>query len=211
MVNGALIHKVLSGNATEAEKAELQAWILSDPDHAEEFDDIKLLYDNASNIEERIIERDDEFYDGLRRIQGRIKALKRARKKARVYRIAGIATLVSIIIITVSLYLFNLNKRSAISLEPPRQVGSSIASGIRLTDNLSFEDVALETIVDLLEDRYHLIFKVGSKEILSCRFTGTFYRGITIDEMIRTLAQSQNFSYTVVNSKTYALHGKGCP
>lgn len=205
-----LIHKVLSNSATESEKVELQTWIATDPNHAEEFEDMKLLYDNTSNIADRISERDDGFYDGLRRIQGRIKALKRARKHARFYRTAGIATLISALIIA-AIYLFNLNERFGVTPETPRETDDAIILGIRLDDNLSFEDAALESIFDLLEDRYQLTIKVSSERMLSCRFTGTFYRETTMEEMIRTLAQSENFNYTVENKKTYVLNGKGCP
>lgn len=203
-----LIHKVLCANANEAEKAELKAWISSDPGHAEEFEDLKLLYENALNIEERIAERDDKFYGGLRNIHDRIKALKRGRKKARLYKIAGIVIGISAIVITVSIYLFNLHKPIP---QLPDKINDGITSGILLYGNLSFENTTLESIFKILEDRYHLTFKVGSKELLSCRFSGTFFRGLTIDEMIRVLAQSENFNYTVVNSKTYELHGEGCP
>jgi len=206
-----LIHKVLSGNGDEAEKAELNAWISSDPAHAEEFEDIRLLHESSLNIEQRIMERDDKFYDGLRRIQDRIKTLKRRRKKAILYKIAGIVTLVSTLIIIVSVFLFNLNKPSKLISAPPNKISSTTISGIQLYDNLRLEDATLESILKLLKNKYHLIFQVRSREILSCRFTGMFSRGITIDEMIRVLSQSENFSYTVVNSKTYELHGKGCP
>lgn len=197
-----LIYKVLSGKATEAEKAELQTWIGSDPAHAEEFEDIKLLYDNASNVTERIIADDEEFYSGLRKIKSRIKALKQARKNARLYKIAAVVTLLSIVAIMASMDIFNVNKWSA--------SGNPITSKIVLDRSLSFQEATLESIFKLLQDKYHVIFEVGSGDMLSCRFTGTFYRGITINEMINTLAQSENFNYTVMNGKTYAVHGKGC-
>jgi ferric-dicitrate binding protein FerR (iron transport regulator) len=63
-----LIHKVLSGDATEAEKAELNDWISSDPNNAEEYEDLKLLYEGSVNIEEKINERDDQYYSNRKAI-----------------------------------------------------------------------------------------------------------------------------------------------
>lgn len=200
-----LIHKVLCGKASDAEKAELNAWVSSDIDHAEEFDDIKQLYEGSLDIGQRMTERDPTFYDGLLNIKHRIKALKRAREKSKIYKVTGMVTLLIVVGMIATVHLFNAGKFSKLNTEAP-----DAKDGIRIYDNLRFQDATLETIFHLLEDRYELVFDVDSDEILSCRFTGTFYRGITIDEVVRTLAQSENFDYRNPDFGTYALSGKGC-
>ena len=200
-----LIYKVLSGSASDAESSELRAWIASDPDNAEEFEDIKLLYEGSLDIEEKIGERDSHFYEGLQKIQDRIKALKDER--AGPYKRAGIV--VSISAVTIVLFMCFYYWREPLARRTDT-MGNTIPSSIVLHDNLAFDEATLESIFSMLEKRYRVKFNVASEELLSCRFTGTFYRGIEIDEVIRVLAESEGFNYTPEDAASYALYGSGC-
>lgn len=203
-----LIYKVLSGGANDAERAELKAWIARDPNNAEEFEDIKLLYEGSLNIEEKISERDAHFYEGLRKIQDRIKVLKAESVAGRSYKRAAIVASISAVIAVLSICLFKWS-------EPParqaHEVAHTIPLAVRVQDNLAFDNATLGSIFEMLQERYELEFKVVSEELLSCSFTGTFYRGLAVDELIRVLAESEQFSFRVIHPATYELQGKGCP
>jgi hypothetical protein len=201
MDRSALIHKALTTKANKAEIAELNAWLSSDPSHAEEFNVVKLLYERSLNIEERIIERDDKFYNALRNIQNRIKALKHGKKKAKRYKIAGAAVLLSGMVIVASIYIFNSNTASKSHDEPVQKT---------LSDNLQFENATLESICEILENKYQVILKVKSEQLLLCKFSGTFHRGIAIEDILHIFSQSGGFNYTVVDAQTYELYGRGC-
>lgn len=75
-----LIHKVLSGDASELEKGMLNKWMESDPANKQEFDEIKYIMDSPSN-QENTVEQNDSFHDGLRKIKRTIDVLKRKEKK----------------------------------------------------------------------------------------------------------------------------------
>ena len=77
-----LIDKVLSGKASEHEKEELDKWIATDPETRGDYGDMKLLWDNARGIGDT--ERGDIFYDGLRKIESKIKLLRKKRYENRV-------------------------------------------------------------------------------------------------------------------------------
>ena len=74
-----LIDKVLSGKASEHEKGELDTWITTDPETKADYEDMKLLWDNARSIGD--IEHDDTFYDGFRKIETRINLLRKKIRK----------------------------------------------------------------------------------------------------------------------------------
>jgi hypothetical protein len=198
-----LMYKILSGNATESEIIEFNSRISNEPDYAEEFEDLRLVYESSLNIEEKIVERDDQFYDGLRKIQDRIKALKRAKKRTKRLKIAGISAAIAATFFISVLYVLGLNSPSRLPI-PNSQ-------GIVLNENLNFEEASLESIIDLLEGKYHLVIKVSTNELLSCRFTGMFQKGLTIENVIRTLAQAEDFNYKIIDRETYEFRGTGCP
>lgn len=70
-----LIDKVLSGKASEHEKEELDAWVAADPETKADYEDMKLLWDNARRVGN--IQHDPTFYDGLRKIEGKINLLRK--------------------------------------------------------------------------------------------------------------------------------------
>ena len=203
-----LIHKFLSGQASELEKVELSEWIATDPANKEDFEDIKFVMDSAKNVDERI-DRNDPFYDGLRKIESMIEVLKRKDRKIKLYKILSFILAGIIFSIAIATYVFDWHPYSKIQVITTVKSDANNEQTIILY-NLKFDNDTLGGIIDTLEDKYGLVFKVSSEELLSCRFTGTFYRGISIDDIIRTLSQSIGFEYTTLNAQKYELHGKGC-
>jgi hypothetical protein len=198
-----LMYKILSGNATELEINEFTSRISNEPGYAEEFEELRLVYESSLNIEEKIVERDDRFYDGLRKIQDRIKALKIAKKRTKRFKIAGISVAIAATFFMTFLYVLGSNS--------PFRLTIPITPGIVLNENLDFEEASLESIIDLLENKYHLVIKVSSNELLPCKFTGMFQKGLTIESVIRTLAQAEDFKCKMIDQETYEFQGTGCP
>lgn len=203
-----MIYKVISGQATENEKAELDRWIAFDPSNKEDFDDMKFAVEGVKNTEERI-QRSNSFYDGLRKIEGMIEFSKRKKKKMRLYKLAGLAVALIVFSLT-TLYFFEWPPYSKIQVNSTEWDAIDKGTDKILLTSLKFDDVTLDEIISTLEKKYGLTFEVSTEELLSCRFTGTFYRDITVDDIIRTLGQSIGFDYSTLNKQKYELHGKGC-
>lgn len=203
---GKLIYKVLSGHASEVDKEELNNWLAEDPANAEEYEDIKLLYQADLDFDKNENEQDEHFYDGLRNVQIRIDRIKRKRKIVEFGKLVGASVIISSIVFVVTLNQIHSYRKKEITKESGKST-----SAIFLSDNLVFEDVTLKKIFDTLESRYHLSILTGNKNLLSCRFTGTFYRGISIDDLLYTLAESEDLNFTIKAPGEIELEGKGCP
>lgn len=192
-----LMHRVLSGTATDAERDELHQWISSDPLNAGAFEEMKILYSNDD-----LTGSDEEHYEGLKKLQDAIKQLKQEKRKQRWYNNIGVSILISAVVFIVSIYLFNL--------DTPRQRTDNVAD-IVLSNDLQFNNATLGSILELLEDQYHLAFTTNTCDLLSCTFTGTFYHGISLADLIRTLAQAENLKIIFVDDKKMEISGGGCP
>lgn len=192
-----LMHRVLSGTATDAERDELHQWISSDPLNAGAFEEMKILYSNDD-----LTGPDEEHFEGLRKLQESIRQLKQEKKRQRWYNNIGVSILISAVVFIVSIYLFNL--------DTPRQRTDNVAD-IVLSNDLQFNNATLGSILELLEDQYHLAFTTNTRDLLSCTFTGTFYHGISLADLIRTLAQAENLKIIFVDEKKMEISGRGCP
>ncbi len=204
-----LIHKVLSGQASELEKVELSEWIASDPANKEDFEDIKFVMDSAKNVDERT-DRNNPFYDGLRKIEGAIEVLKRKDKKIKLYKTLSLISLGLIFSFGIAAYIFDWHPYSKIQITTTiNNDGNNVQNKI-LLENLKFDDDTLGRIIAILEKEYGMVVKVSTVELLSCRFTGTFYRGISIDDIVHTLSESIGFEYAALSEHNYEIRGKGC-
>lgn len=192
-----LMHRVLSGTATDAERDELHQWISGDPLNAGAFEEMKILYSNDD-----LTGPDEEHFEGLRKLQESIRQLKQEKKRQRWYNNIGVSILISAVVFIVSIYLFNL--------DTPRQRTDNVAD-IVLSNDLQFNNATLGSILELLEDQYHLAFTTNTRDLLSCTFTGTFYHGISLADLIRTLAQAENLKIIFVDEKKMEISGRGCP
>jgi len=200
MDKSTLIHNVLVGRASEQERTELKEWISSDPLNAEEFEDMKILYsDSWDNDPDH---HDEQFEEGLRKLQEAIRTLNQKQKRKFLFKTMSASLIISACIFILITGLFRRD-----NLDFQKNVRGS---ELLLSDNLRFKEATLESIFTILEDKYHLAFAVNTKDLLACKFTGTFHRGITIEEMIGTLAQAGNFEYTFVENNKMQISGKGC-
>lgn len=202
-----LIHKVLSGDASELEKGMLNKWMESDPANKQEFDEIKYIMDSPSD-QENTVEQNDSFHDGLRKIKRTIDVLRRKEKKNRLYKILGLiltAVIFSMAIVTYTVQRHPFSKK---------QMGETVHSDAQmesktLVENVSFDNVPLSDLFNSLKNDYGLVINVKSKELLACRFTGTFSRGISVDAIMYSLSKANGFNYTI-DSGNFEIYGKGC-
>jgi hypothetical protein len=95
-----LIYKVLEGEASEAEKAELSDWISASEENKSEYQDIKLLWEISNDI---INESDDHFYDDLRKIKA---TMQTKNKPPKTYKNRVIIFLLIIILILAAIALY---------------------------------------------------------------------------------------------------------
>lgn len=200
-----LIYKVLAGQATETEMKELDKWMASDVKNVEEFEDIQLLYEADRDFDKNhSVEVDENMPDGFRNIQERIAKVELKRKRIKRTKTAGISLLLSIIIFIVSIHQINRMRRyeSASPIPGTKQP-------IVLEGNLAFNNASLKSICEILESSYPLRIHVENSRVLECPFTGTFYQGTPIDEIVQTLAQSGGLQISGANG-SFSLSGKGC-
>lgn len=184
MDKASLIFKVLSGEATKEEQAELEQWIAQNEANKSEYEDLKLLWDNTSA--ERQVE-EEHFYDGFARIKSKFKQKRSIRRRKR--SITWISIIVTIVLVTVALFVIT---------DP--------ASNMLLR----FDNAPLEEVIPELEKEFHINIETGSAEILACRFTGTFYKKDDEQALIRSLSVAMNLKYEILNHHVYQLTGSGC-
>lgn len=201
-----LIDKVLRGKATESEKANLTRWIAADPANKADYDDLKLMYENAAKTIENIGD-DDPFYDGLRRIESAIEILKKKGKKIKRHKTIRIVLGIVAFFMAVMAGSWLRSHYTETQLSTRREGKDTV---MVLSAPLRFDDATLEEIIKTLEEKYGLAFNVSTKELLTCRFTGSFSRGSSIPDIVRFLAESMGFDYKILSRHLYVLHGEGC-
>ena len=182
MDKSVMIFKVLSGQASELEKEDLDRWITQSDANREEFDDLKLLWE-SSREEQR---KDNHFYDSLYKIQAKIRQRQR-RKRSR-------------FIVWIGLVAMGLTGLLLYFAFPP-----TLSS-----DNLRFNHTPLRLVVDALESKYHIQIEAENKEILACEFTGSFYMVDNPQDAIRSVCSALSLKYEVVSEERYRLTGFGC-
>ena len=77
------------------------------------------------------------------------------------------------------------------------------------TRRLEFNKTELRQILELIEELYHITFSVKEKEVLTCRFTGTF-NNAKLENILRTLSFSMDIEFTSRIGNYYVVSGKGC-
>lgn len=193
-----LIQKLLSCHIGQTEKEGLDAWTSLKGGNLEELNNRA----TAPNVAEVLGERDDKFYEGLRTIQGRIEVIKRRRKRFRSY----VKLVVLLILTAVFVATGSLLNKPPISTVMRTDKSASGTLEISLTENIVLEAASLGYVLKLLESEYNVEFSVSDAELLSSKFTGTFSRGTTMEEALRTLGQSGNFTYTLRTARTFELN-----
>lgn len=178
-----LIFKVLSEEASQDEKTELENWIAQHQNNKAEFIDLKLLWDSANSDSANTSE---DFYVGLIKIQSRIKKSLSARRRNKAIMwicVIGIA-------IMATTYLF---------------VTSSSSSGL-----LRFDKAPLTEVIHTLDREFHINVIIGSDKILKCKFTGTFINKKNDLDLVRSLSEAMDLKYEVLKGNVYRLTGSGC-
>jgi hypothetical protein len=181
-----LIYKVLSGEASAAERNELAEWIGQSAENKAEFEDIKLLWASSKGTGARATYRFDE---GFMKIKARMRAEIRRQNWVR----SGIRTAVIVLSGLILFLLFH-------HFRP----GASGAEGLR------FDGVSLEEAIGVLEDEYNIAIEVDDMDLLKCRLTLILFRVDSAPEVVTSLAQSVNAEAALLSDKRYRLSGRGC-
>lgn len=179
-----LIFKVLSGEATPDERAELEQWIAQSEANKSEYEDLKLLWgtsDVASNIE------DENFYDGFVKIKSKFKQRRAVLRRKRLFMWTSV--MIATVLITIALFVTTDPASDAL---------------------VRFDDAPLAEVITVLENEFHIDIETDSREILVCRFTGTFYKKNNEQAFIRSLSNALNLQYELKSHHTYRLKGSGC-
>ena len=89
------MEKVIAGKASPEEQKDFEAWLLLSNDNREEFEHVKWLTENADNTER---DPDDPFYDGWKRIKGKMASIQKRRKLVRIIKVAvGVIALLAVL------------------------------------------------------------------------------------------------------------------
>jgi ferric-dicitrate binding protein FerR (iron transport regulator) len=185
MVTTSLIYKVLSGKAGQAEKAEVEEWIASSDANKEEYDDIRLLWDQARDTDSS--PSDAHFYDGFYQIKTLMQRKRRSRKRKKMT--SSAVAMAGVIVIGFFL------------LYP--------GSGRESRRYHKFESASLGDIINTLERDYDIRIGVEQRKILTCRFTGTFYND-PVEDIIETVSTGLNLHWESLREGKYRLTGGGC-
>lgn len=175
-----LIFRVLSNQATSQEVKELDAWVNQSKDNREEYEDIKLLWDNSQENEDN--DKDDSFYDGLNGIKQTIQGRKRQRQ-------ARVILLIFALIFVLYLALSNVPwSREPISLQ--------------------LVDVPLSDLPIIFRERYKVDVTVPDN-LLACQFSGILYHESAVDAL-RIIAESLDLTYLKIDKDSFVMVGNGC-
>lgn len=177
-----LINKVLSGKANPSEKKELDDWVAKSEANREEFEDIKLLWENSAMPGDHHPEDDNGFEKIRQRIRQRFK-LKR--------RIRYFINTITLAIVTV---IFVLLLRQTWLSSP---------------DGVQFNDTRMNEVIKILEEKYDIKIDVGNSELLKCQFTATFYK-IDMQLALKSIEHSLNVEFIVQRKSRYNLIGNDC-
>lgn len=184
MAKASLIFKVLSGEASKDEQAELEQWIAQSEANKSEYEHLKLLWDNTSAESQ---DEDEHFYDGFARIKSKFRQRRAIRRRKRL--ITWTSVIVATVLVTIALF---------ITTDPASNV------------LVRFDDAPLAEVITVLETEFHIDIETDSGEILACRFTGTFYKKDNEQALIRSLSNALNLQYEIMNHHAYRLRVSGC-
>lgn len=181
-----IIYRVLSGTASSEEKEEVERWVALSKSNREEYEDLRLLYQFSKvNPETRGDSRLPERFERIR-----CAATARLARKARTrqaYRLAGALACFGLAAFLWSHVLINTQPAS-----------------------LQFRDEALRHVIPVVERRFGVEVHVDEDALKSCRFTGTFYRVDTPDDILHSISQAVKANLVVAGPGKYRLFGGGC-
>lgn len=177
-----LIYKVLSGEANPSEQKELEDWIGKSEANREEFEDIKLLWENSSMTNDQSDDEDSGFEKIKQRMQHRLKVKRRLRY--------ALYTILLAIVAVLFVLLF-------------RQTWLSTTNGAR------FNNAQMNEVVTFLEKQYHIKIDVDNSKLLHCQLTATFYK-VNEQMALKSIEHSLNVEFIVQSKSKYSLTGNDC-
>ncbi|MFO7259470.1 MAG: DUF4974 domain-containing protein [Bacteroidota bacterium] len=187
MISSDNIFRVLSGRASAEEREQVERWVALSKANREEFEDLRLLYRFSQDTLENF--RDENFYERFEKIRCAATArLIRKERTNRAYRLG------------VALACFAL---AAFLWSHVMMINSHPAS-------LKFRDEALRQVLPVVERRYGVEVLIEEDALKSCRFTGTFYRVDTPDDILHSISQAVKANLVVAGPGKYRLFGGGC-
>ncbi|HRJ29730.1 MAG TPA: DUF4974 domain-containing protein [Cyclobacteriaceae bacterium] len=177
-----LIYKVLSGEANPSEQRELEDWIAKSEANRQEFEDIKLLWENSAMTGDQPQEDDNGFEKIKQRMHNRLK--KKRRLQYALYTI-----LLAIVAVLFALLL--------------RQTWLSTTNGAR------FNNAQMNEVVSFLEKQYHIKIDVDNSKLLHCQLTATFYK-VNEQMALKSIEHSLNVEFIARSKSKYSLAGNDC-
>ena len=177
-----LIYKVLSGEANPSEQRELEDWIAKSEANRQEFEDIKLLWENSAMTGDQPQEDDNGFEKIKQRMHNRLKKKRRLRYALYTIILAIVAVLFVLLL---------------------RQTWLSNTRGVR------FNSAQMNDVVAFLERQYDIKIDVDNSKLLHCQLTATFYK---VDERmaLKSIEHSLNVEFIVQSKSKYSLTGNDC-
>src|SRR5690606_15963051 len=77
--------------------------------------------------------------------------------------------------------------------------------------DIFFDNVNLHGVTMELEERFGVSFIFSNDAIRNCRFTATFLRDQTLEQILNVIAEFHHLHYEFKNNATIFLEGSGCP
>ena len=177
-----LIYKVLSGEASLDEKQELDEWVTKSEANQEEFEDIKLLWENAPLPSD--IEQDETGFEKIRqRIQ------QRSRRKKQIRHILYACLVVTLAIILILLIW---------------------QTWLRNSDGIQFNNTGMNEVIKMLENEYQIQIEVNNPQLLKCHFTATLYKIKDKQAALQSIEHSLDVAFVSQSKRKYSLVGNGC-
>jgi ferric-dicitrate binding protein FerR (iron transport regulator) len=198
-----LIYKVLDSRATPTEKAELDIWITHAPANAALYEELRSLYRGETTFKTaETDERGGPVHYGLQNIND-AKDIVEWGKGSTIEQIrtAGVPLIFATILLAALLYVI---RRSASNTAP-----AEVPKTILLTGNLVFDRATLGQVFNALQSKTGVSIEAMDKKILLCPFSGAFYHGAAIEDVLKAIAETEGLQFSAGDGG-YRLSGAGC-
>jgi len=196
MNQSTLMHKVLVGQASESEVAELERWLSLDPANATEFEELKLLYWDSWKADKSNDGTSDSSWTKIENAIHRIQA----RKKYFSYlKVAAVAT---------GIYAIMALGYVVTSSGTNNPLGK--VRGDLLTHTVHYKDTPIGKVMTTIQENCDLKIMLASTELAECKFTGSFKGGTSIREVIETVAKAKDLKVNYTAEQTVVLSGSHC-
>jgi ferric-dicitrate binding protein FerR (iron transport regulator) len=178
-----MILHVLEGKASKQQRATLSHWVSKSDANKWEYNDIRLLWYAAQTR----LEFSDSTVTGFIKIRSEVAR----QKEDRVRKTFSIVVVTILISLCTAYFYFFLHKPS-----PDLY--------------LKFEKTPLSEVFKTLETTYDISISVPQEAILTCSFTGTFYRPDAGQDIVKSISQALGMHLKILSPQTLRLEGSGC-